>query len=102
MKQRGAFSINTIILSALAFNKESGLTRTRLMQLTILKHHRIGYYLADLASKGLVSLDTSTKRYRITPKGEKYLRLSEELADYIVPIRGMVSKYKGVFAPELR
>lgn len=99
MKQRGSFSINTLILSAVASAQDDGITRTRLTQEIIMNYSRIGHYLADLASKDLVSYDAATRRYRITTKGTECLRLSEELAYYISPVRGMISKYEMFFSP---
>lgn len=98
MKQRESFSINLLILSAAyAAGPKHGITKTRIMQEAMLNYHRACHYLDDLAGKGLLSYDGSTRRYHINAKGREYLLLSEELAGYMQPIRNMVSKYEAFF-----
>jgi predicted transcriptional regulator len=99
MKQRGKFSLTTLILSAVTSAGDKGITKTKLMQELVLNHSRINRYCGHLVSADLITCDSGT-RYRITQKGAQYLRLSQELADYILPIHEMIVKYENIFDPE--
>ncbi len=90
MKQRGTFSITTLILQAL---EQRPLTRTRLMQTLILRYKRVGYYCDLLMHKGLIEYDLSNHTYVITPRGLEVLRLNRELAGYLGPVDQMIKKY---------
>jgi predicted transcriptional regulator len=94
MKQRSSYSIETLILSAVASGPETGLTRTKITQELVVKYARGCYYVNELVMRGLLVFNSATVRYQITPKGREYLRLSEELANYIQPIRKMIDKYE--------
>jgi predicted transcriptional regulator len=90
MKQRGAFSITTLILLAL---KQKPLTKTRLMQALMLSYKRVGHYCDLLMREGLIEYVPMNHTYVITPRGTEILRLYEELAGYIEPIDQMIKKY---------
>ena len=91
MKQRGIFSITTLILLAL---QQKPLTKTRLMQEVMLSYNRIGYYCDLLMCQGLIEEYGPTNHtYVITPRGAKVLRLAEELAGYLEPLDQMIKKY---------
>ena len=91
MKQRGSFSITTLILEA---TKNKRLTRTKIMQELVLSYSRTVKYLNVLINEGLLQFDASTGTFRITEKGLKVLQLSEELAAYLEPVNSMINKYK--------
>lgn len=90
MKQRGTFSIITLILLAL---RQKPLRKTRLMQEVMLSYNRIGYYCDLLVRQGLIGYGPSNHTYAITPKGAEVLRLAEELAQYLEPLDQMIKKY---------
>jgi predicted transcriptional regulator len=90
MKQRGTFSITTLILLAL---QQKPLTKTRLMQTLILSYKRVGYYCDLLMHKGLIEYDLANHTYAITPRGAEILRLYQELAGHLEPVDQMIKKY---------
>jgi predicted transcriptional regulator len=90
MKQRGTFSIMTLVLLAL---QQKPLTKTRLMQQVMLSYNRIGYYCDLLMRQGLIEYGSTNHTYVITPKGSELLRLAEELAGYLDPLDQMIKKY---------
>lgn len=90
MKQRGIFSITTLILLAL---QQKPLTKTRLMQEVMLSYNRIGYYCDLLMRQGLIEYGYANHTYVITSRGDEVLRLAEELAGYLEPLDQMIKKY---------
>jgi predicted transcriptional regulator len=90
MKQRGTFSITTLILLAL---QQKPLTKTRLMQALILSYKRVGYYCDLMMHKGLIEYHPTNNTYVITPKGTEVLRLYQELACHLEPVDQMIKKY---------
>jgi predicted transcriptional regulator len=95
MKQRGIFSITTLVLLAL---QKKPLTKTRLMQEVMLSYNRIGYYCDFLMARGLIEYDQEKRSYAIKPRGAEVARLSEELAGYLSPLDRMIKKYTS-YAP---
>ena len=90
LKQRGIFSITTLILLAL---QKKPLTKTRLMQEVMLSYNRIGHYCDLLMVQGLIEYDSAKNSYAITSKGAEVVRLAEELAGYLRPLDQMIKKY---------
>lgn len=90
VKQRGTFSITTLILQAL---QQKPLTRTKLMQTLILSYKRVGNYCDLLLHKGLIDYDLHSHTYVITPRGRELLELNQELAGYLEPVDQMIKKY---------
>ncbi len=90
MKQRGIFSITTLILLAL---QKKPLTKTRLMQEVMLSYNRIGYYCDLLVAQGLIQYDPAKRSYSITSRGIEVVKLAEELAGYLTPLDQMIKKY---------
>jgi predicted transcriptional regulator len=91
VKQRGSFSITTLVLEA---TKNKRLTRTKIMQELVLSYSRTVKYLNVLVNGGLLQFDPSTGTFGITEKGLKVLQLSDELAAYLAPVNNMINKYK--------
>ena len=89
MKQRGTFSITTLILLTV---QQKPLTKTRLMQTLILSYKRVSYYCDLLMHKGLIEYDPANRTYVITPRGTEILRLYQELAGHLEPIAQMIKK----------
>src|SRR5918996_6592315 len=90
MKQRGPFSICTLILMAL-YRKP--MTKTKLMQELILTYSRTKKYLDILTKQDLITYDMNDRTYRLTAKGNEVLKLNQQLADYLPPVRDMIRKY---------
>ncbi len=90
MKQRGVFSITTLILLAL---QKKQLTKTKLMQEVMLSYNLIGYYCDLLTAQGLIEYDPAKRSYTITSRGAEVARLAEELAGYLRPLDQMIKKY---------
>jgi predicted transcriptional regulator len=90
MKQRGVFSITTLILGAL---QQKPLTKTKLMQQLMFNYSRIGSYCNFLIQRGLIEYDHTNNSYLITSKGTEILKLSRELASYLEPIHKMIEDY---------
>jgi predicted transcriptional regulator len=90
MKQRGTFSITTLILLAL---QQKSLTKTRLMQEVMLSYNRIGYYCDLMMRQGLIEQGPTKHSYAITPRGTEVLRLAEELAGYLESLNHWIKKY---------
>ena len=90
MKQRGPFSICTLMLMALY---QKPMTKTKVMQELILTYARTRKYLDILTKQGLIMYDINDRTYRLTAKGNKVLKLNQQLADYLPPVREMIRKY---------
>ncbi len=90
MKQRGPFSICTLILMAL-YRKP--MTKTKLMQELILTYARTKKYLDILTKQNLITYDMNDHTYQLTAKGNEVLKLNQQLADYLPPLRDMIRKY---------
>lgn len=90
MKQRGPFSICTLMLMAL-YRKP--MTKTRIMQELILTYARTKKYLDILAKQGLIMYDINDHTYQLTAKGNEILKLNHQLADHLPPVKEMIRKY---------
>lgn len=90
MKQRGSFSITTLILLSL---RERPATRTRLMQNLTLSYERVENYVDMLLYEGLIQLGRDKRTLSLTSRGKSVLELSEELASLMPPIDAMIKKY---------
>jgi predicted transcriptional regulator len=66
----------------------------------MLNYRRINRYLSDLLTEDLIEHNHESNKYNITAKGIEYLQLSEELANYISPVRSMITKYESLFVHE--
>jgi len=90
MKQRGPFSICTLMLKALY---QKPMTRTKIMQELILSYARTRKYLDIPTKQGLIMYDINDRTYRLTAKGNEVLKLNQQLADYLPPVKEMIRKY---------
>jgi hypothetical protein len=63
------------------------------MQELMLSYKRIIHYCSFLEHHGLISYDLTSHTYSIMPRGEEVLRLSQELAEYLLPVDQMIRKY---------
>jgi predicted transcriptional regulator len=90
LKQRGLFSICTLMLMAL-YRKP--MTKTKIMQELILTYARTKKYLDILTKQELIVYDMKNHTYRLTAKGNEVLKLNQQIADYLPPVREMIRKY---------
>ena len=90
MKQRGPFSICTLMLMALY---QKPMTKTKIMQELILTYARTNRYLDILMRQDLIMYDMNDRTYRLTAKGNEVLKLNQQLADYLPPVKEMIRKY---------
>ena len=94
MKQRGPFSICTLILMAL-YQKPTA--KTKIMQELTLTYTRTKKYLDILSKQGLIDYDAKNHAYRLTAKGIEVMKLNHQLADCFPPVRDMIKKYARFF-----
>ncbi len=66
----------------------------------MLNYKRVSHYLLNLSNEGLMECNLGTRKYKITAKGMKILELSEELANYISPVKSMITRYESLFLNE--
>ena len=90
MKQRGPFSICTLMLMALY---QKPMTKTKIMQELILTYARTRKYLDILTKQGLITYNITDRTYRLSAKGNEVLKLNQQLADYLPPVSEMIRKY---------
>jgi predicted transcriptional regulator len=69
------------------------MTKTKIMQELILTYARTKKYLDILTKQDLITYDTNDHTYRLTAKGNEVLKLNQQLADYLPPLRDMIRKY---------
>ncbi|MGI0045270.1 MAG: winged helix-turn-helix domain-containing protein [Nitrososphaeraceae archaeon] len=70
---------NEIIASILEAAKEVGISKTRIMFTAYLSYEQLNEYLNGLLEKELLTCDSHTRTYNITPKGSRFLELYSEL-----------------------
>lgn len=90
MKQRGPFTICTLMLIAL-YRKP--MTKTKIMQELILTYARTKKYLDVLTKQELIVYGMKDHTYRLTTKGIEVMKLNNQLADYLPPVKEMIRKY---------
>jgi predicted transcriptional regulator len=69
------------------------MTKTKIMQELILTYARTKKYLDILTKQDLIMYDANDHTYRLTAKGNEVLKLNQQLADYLPPVREMIRKY---------
>lgn len=69
------------------------MTKTKIMQELILTYARTKKYLDILTKQDLIMYDTNDHTYRLTAIGNEVLKLNQQLADYLPPVREMIRKY---------
>jgi predicted transcriptional regulator len=70
---------NEIIASILEAAKGVSISKTRIMFTACLSYEQLNEYLNGLLEKELLTCDSHTRTYNITPKGSKFLELYAEL-----------------------
>jgi|SRR5438270_2556266 len=76
MKYRSRTEIVSAMLST---TNGSGTTKTKIMYKAFLSYSQLKEYLSILVQNGLLSFDSVSQTYKTTPKGLKFLQLSEQL-----------------------
>ena len=69
------------------------MTKTKIMQELILTYIRTKRYLDLLAKQNLIMYNMDDHTYRLTAKGNEVLKLNQQLAEYLPPIKEMIRKY---------
>ena len=69
------------------------MTKTKIMQELILTYARTKKYLDILTKQDLIMYNANDHTYRLTAKGNEVLKLNQQLADYLPPVREMIRKY---------
>ena len=69
------------------------MTKTRIMQELILSYARTRRYLDILMKQDLIMYNMNDHTYQLTPKGNEVLKLNQQLADYLPPVKEMIKKY---------
>jgi predicted transcriptional regulator len=77
MKYRGRLEIIAMILQTAAEN----VTKTRIMYGAYLSYSQLNDYLEFMQENDLLQYENETAFYRITEKGHRVLRLSNEMND---------------------
>ena len=75
MKYRSRTEISRAILESAV----GGLAKTKIMYKAFLSYAQLKDYLDLLEKNGLLELNTSEQTYRTTPKGKKFLEISDSL-----------------------
>src|SRR5690242_8850156 len=94
MKQRSSFSITTAILEAVENSGEFGITRTKIMQTTMINYKRALRYCTAMVDGQLLMYNSLTHTFHLTERGKQVLDKSRQLATFIAPINNMISKYR--------
>lgn len=72
---------------------EKPMTKTKIMQELILSYPRTRKYLDILTKQDLIMYNMSDHTYRLTAKGNEVLKLNQQLADYLPPVKEIIRKY---------
>ena len=81
MKYRSRTDITAQILEA----ANGGVTRTRIMYKVFLSYAQLQEYLAVLMEKGLMDYIEGEKVYRTTDKGNRILKIYNQVGEYVAP-----------------
>jgi len=81
MKYRSRTDITAQILEA----ANGGVTRTRIMYKAFLSYAQLQEYLAVLMEKGLMDYIEGEKVYRTTDKGNRFLKIYNQVGEYVAP-----------------
>ena len=77
MKYRGRLEIIAMILQTAT----EGTTKTRIMYTAYLSFQQVNDYLEFLRENDLVQYENETGLYRVTEKGYRFLKISNEMND---------------------
>jgi len=81
MKYRSRTDITAQILEA----ANGGVTRTRIMYKAFLSYVQLKEYLTVLMEKGLMDYIEGEKVYRTTDKGNRFLKIYNQVGEYVAP-----------------
>ncbi len=86
MKYRSRTDIVSQILEA----ANGGATKTKIMYKAFLSYAQLKEYLAILMANGLLDWNTTEGIYKTTDKGNRFLRLSSQMVEFVVPeVKGL-------------
>jgi predicted transcriptional regulator len=89
MRYRGESDIVAQLLQAAS----GGSTKTKLMYSAYLSFMQLKYYLKLLAELGLIECEDRGHIYRTTDKGFKFLKLYDQMGEYLPPVETRESVY---------
>ena len=69
------------------------MSKTKIMQELILTYARTRKYLDILMKQDLIMYHVNDHIYQLTAKGNEVLKLNQQLADYLLPVKEMIRKY---------
>lgn len=81
MKYRSRTDITAQILEA----ANGGVTRTRIMYKAFLSSAQLKEYLTVLMEKGLMDYIEGEMVYRTTDKGNRFLKIYNQIGEYVAP-----------------
>ena len=81
MKYRSRTDITAQILEA----ANGGVTRTRIMYKAFLSYAQLKEYLTVLMEKGLMDYIEGEMVYRTTDKGNRFLKIYNQIGEYVAP-----------------
>ena len=81
MKYRSRTDITAQILEA----ANGGSTKTKLMYKAFLSFAQLKEYLAVLVENQLLDFDEAAHLYRTTDKGNRFLKLYNQIGEYVLP-----------------
>jgi predicted transcriptional regulator len=81
MKYRSRTDITSQILEA----ANGGATKTKIMYKAFLSYAQLKEYLSVLVENGLLQLDESTQMYKTTDKGNRFLKIFNQISEFVSP-----------------
>ena len=83
MKYRSRTDIVAQILQAA--NKNSGITKTRIMYGAFLSYAKLQEYIAVLEQNQLLEYDAGQQKYKTGQKGRKFLDIYNQIGQFVTP-----------------
>ena len=82
MKYRSRTDITSQILEA----ANGGATKTKIMYRAFLSYAQLTDYISVLVENGLLEHNQARQIYKTTDKGQRFLKIYSQIADYVLPI----------------
>ena len=81
MKYRSRTEITSQILDA----ANGGVTKTKIMYRAFLSYAQLTDYISVLVENGLLEYNQARQIYKTTEKGQRLLKIYNQIADYVTP-----------------
>ena len=88
MKYRSRTDITSQILES----ANGGSTKTKIMYKAFLSYAQLQDYLAVLIENGLLEHNHEDQIYKTTDKGTRFLKVYNQLSDYVLPIEQQIKE----------